>query len=684
MAVDEGKFKLYSKIAPPLEAGDWRFRATQSLSADSENASGDEVDLDENDLKVDAENIHVRIRSPRYVMPPDQILSTYPPANSQGSYGSRLPQVVIKRRTLPWERRLDGAPETTPWLALVLIAEGEAQLDTAVDVADCVTPGVVLDGVTDVAKGNRLVVRKSIIDKVFPTRNDIDLLAHAREVDISDTELMMGDDDGFLAVVISNRLPVPGKDEDGNDVPIKYLACLVNLEGQYNALLERSPDPAPVFMTPFLTQHVAYIEQPVDDDHQVMATAAVRQQVDEVQLEINTLDNPAPRAPNVAGSNSYQIKSGAATGIGANPYGADSEWSLSDAVNVTSADISLQMAQPFRHVREYEAELFDPEYRFPVLLHWSFTTTGDTTFRSLMENLDSRLLGDVGEASAELDGRLPLEVVDSGHVGLNHKTREGDETRSWYRGPLVPHPTLSDSASRIDLAHSSDQLRIVIPDGREDLSLATAFEIGRLLTLSQPSVISSLMRWRQDHYQAARLQSFLQANRSLWEELLGHDLMAVDANRLGPQLGRRLVDAITRNPETFLGNPRPQVTPGRPLEVEGLRGDALSRGLGLNADILRGDLSSVLNKLREFEVPMEELSRKDLGTIGMRESFEADLDNQRVDLVSGTLSNKLIDDVLTGPAFPVTERIRLDANVDVLDRILASPNREQPADEDEQ
>ena len=274
-------------------------------------------------------------------------------------------------------------------------------------------------------------------------------------------------------------------------------------------------------------------------------------------------------------------------------------------------------------------------------------------------------------------------MVDSGHVGLNHKTREGDETRSWYRGPLVPHPTLSDPAKRIDLAHSSDQLRIVIPDGREDLSLATAFEIGRLLTLSQPSVIASLMRWRQDHYQAARLQSFLQANRDLWEELLGPDLMAIDANKLGPKLGRRLVDAIARNPETFLGNPRPHVTPGRPLEIEGLGSEVMSKGLGLSADVFRGDLSSVLNKLRVVEVPMEVLRKKDVGTIGIRESFEADLDNQRIDLVSNTLSNKLIDDVLTGPAFPVTERIRLDANFDVLDRILASPNPEQPVDEDQ-
>ena len=188
--------------------------------------------------------------APRYQLPPDQVLSTFPPAGTQGSYGSRLPQIVIKRRTLPWERGLtlpDGhggqvaVDEKTPWLALVLIAEGEAELRLNQDVAQCVTKGVTLEGAPDVAKGNCLVVRQSVVEKILPSRKDVPMLAHAREVDIHDTELMMGDDDGFLAVVISNRLPVPGLDANGREVPVKYLACLINLEGQFEHLIPEAP-----------------------------------------------------------------------------------------------------------------------------------------------------------------------------------------------------------------------------------------------------------------------------------------------------------------------------------------------------------------------------------------------------------------------------------------------------------
>ena len=677
MAVGEGKFKLYAKLNPPLEAGLWRIRANQKFSAQTAEAS-----LDASSLKVDEENIHLRIRSPRYILPPDQILSTYPPANSFGSYGSRLPQVVIKRRTLPWERRLEGAPANTPWLALVLIAEGEAKLETGVDVENCVTKGVELDGLKEVARGNCLVVRRSVIDKVFPTKNDVDLLAHAREVDIHDTELMMGDDDGFLAVVISNRLPVPGRDENGNDAPIKYLACLVNLEGQYDVLLDRSPDPVPSFVTSFM--YKALLSQPAAtyDDHQVMGTALAPVHSGISPDDLQNLTGPVPMAPGVKGSMSTQFKSGVAATAGAIPYSGSGSWAIKKSKGATSAAVALTMAEPFRIVQNFETLLLDPEYRFPVLLHWSFTTTGDTTFRSLMENLDSRLLGDVGPGQKALSGRLPLEVAESGHVGLGHQTREGDRVRSWYRGPLVPHPTRNSGADRLKLAHSSDQLRVVIPDGREDLSLATAFETGRLLTLSQPSIIASLMRWRQNDYHAARLKSLLLTNKGLWEEVLGVDIDQIDLRHLGPLAGRFFADAVVRRPEKFLGNPMPQVGPGRPLEFNGQPSTVLARGLGLDPALFVGDLTKVFEGLQGIEVPKEVLLTRELGRVDLRETLETDLDRQRVDLVSSTLSNELINEHLTGPAFPVTDRLIREGFNDSLDVILRDRPRDF-TDEDE-
>ena len=252
--IDEGHFQIYSHLTPTLPAGDYRFTTNQELTA-----SGPTGSLGVGDLPVEPLATHVRVTSPRYQLPPDQVLSTYPPANTEGAYGARLPQIVIKRRTLPWERTVDPEGESTvddantPWLALVVLAEGEGELVLNRPVAECVTPGQVLGGQPDVAMGSYLKVRRSVIDSVLPTQRDVPLLAHAREVDINDTEMMMGDDDGFLAVVIGNRLPLSGRDADGREVPTRYLCALINLEGQFGVLRKETPPPPTftIFIPPY-------------------------------------------------------------------------------------------------------------------------------------------------------------------------------------------------------------------------------------------------------------------------------------------------------------------------------------------------------------------------------------------------------------------------------------------------
>ncbi|MGZ8377905.1 MAG: hypothetical protein ACXW0Z_11785 [Gemmatirosa sp.] len=606
MAVGEGKFVLYTRIEPPLEAGDYRLTARQILAA-----SGPEGALDEDDLRIAELPTHFRVRSPRFQLPPDQVLSTYPPANSEGAYGMRLPQVVIKRRTLPWERLLSPTRRGTPWLALVLVAEGEAELKTNEKVADCVSPGVVLDGAPDVEVGHTLVVRRSVVHKIFPTQLDVPLLAHAREVDIHDTELMMGDDDGFLAVVIANRLPLPGKDARGNEAPVKYLACLVNLEGQFERLLERAPEPAPFTLHPFVvaSAHLSVASH----DHLAMGASPIAPPAGvgpfagglAVAGGLAPQSDAASAAAAAALAGATVIAPRTVTHDVVGTTGTRSEWSRADAR--AGSDVYLERARPFARADRLDPSIvLDPTYRFPVLLHWSFTSTGSTTFRTLMENLDSGLLGTLPELPAgtdppRLEGRPPLEIVETGHVGLVHRTRRGDEARIWYRGPFVAHPTVDPPDGRLALAHAADQLRIVVPDGREDLSLAGAFEIGRLMALARPSIVAALLRWRQVHYQSARRQAIWDAQRPFLVALLGTALPERIPVDFGVHLGRALAGAIAARPETFVGDPRPLVDAGRPLAVDASVTEALATGYALPPAALRGDLGTVLGRLRDLK-----------------------------------------------------------------------------------
>lgn len=658
MAVSEGKFALYSRIEPPLPAGDYRLTAEQALSA-----SGPDGPLDAAALPVASLPTHLRVRSPRFVLPPDQVLSTFPPANSTGAYGMRLPQVVIRRRTLPWERELEHAPAATPWLALVVIAEGEAELVTGRPVAECVTPGVELDGVMDSESGNYLKVRRSVINRVFPTRLDVPLLAHAREVDIHDTELMMGDDDGFLAVVIANRLPLPGRNAAGDEVPIKYLACLVNLEGQFRSLLERAPEPSPTVVYPLV--EVA-----------LLANAAVLDQVDMGMVPGGAVARTAPRPKALPGTMAREV-SADTTATRAPSAVRESGWSVPVA---TSAEIYAEMARPFARtdIGSRITGVFDPEFHFPVLLHWSFTSAGNTTFRALMEGLDSGLLGTLDSRPVVpiRDGvrvipprtAPPLEVVETGHAGLVHRTRRGDEVRVWYRGPFAPHPTEDPPEGRLALAHASDQLRVIIPDGREDLSLSSAFEIGRLLALSRPSMVAALLRWRQTQYQVARREA-------VWEGVSGF-LAALDMElaaigpMLGLGLGRRLTKEIVARSETFLGNPRPLADPGRRLDIAGNPMTALAAGFALPQTMLRGGLAGITERLRAADVPLRadllERVTTTAPTAQLRETLSLSLDRQLTRLASDTLAPVLTDRIDFGGVV----RKRKAPRADALDRLL--------------
>ena len=595
----KGHFILHSNVLPAITAGAYELVSRQT---------GLPFDVAE-------ERTHVTVSSPRYTMPVDQILSTFPPANAEGAFGDRLPQIVLKRRTLPWERNPAGqaAASPKPWLALVVVAEGEAQLSTPTPVADCVTSGVTLldPADRDVDQGLYLAVTQTVLRKIFPTEEDLALLTHVREVDVTDTELAGGDDDGWLAVVLANRLPVA---EPGTGKAVRYMACLVNVEGQ----LDRLPPPEPPddHFTFELAQDwrmLAKVEpgQVVEADRWAMgAINGVATRVMSQGATPATPGDAAPMAPGaraaVAGAGYSQMHMrSSVTGQAMDGSSAIREsavgrqWAGKTAKqNVTSGVdpdatrlVRDRMASGFRLPIEYYAT--EPVYRFPVLAHWSFTTSGDQTFETLMRDLDVGLVGTVERADAEgvasgsesapqpaPAARPPAEVVETGHIGLDHRTRRGDATRAWYRGPLVPFPCARDSepgGGTSPLAHDADQLRRVVPDGREDLSLAAAFEIGRLLALSQLSVVSALLRFRGEQFGVARALELM--NAAGVKGLPNAGAQLVDLGRL---VSTRLIGELAVKPERYVGPRRPVADPGRALKVKGALDEVVAEGLGLD------------------------------------------------------------------------------------------------------
>ena len=663
--VQPGFFVLHPAVLPPLPAG------TYTLHGEIEDIpAGPVAPLDST----------ITVSSPRWTMPPDQILSTFPPANSEGAYRATLPQIVLKRRTLPWERKVD-ANERIPWLALVVVAEGEGSLSAESPVEQCITEftKVPQPADRDVATSVYLSVTQTVVNGIFPCKEDLELLAHVREVDLSDSELADGDDDGFLAVVVANRLPQPGFDPRVGHIPRKYLACLVNLETQLPVLPPPTPDNVLVFefdsqalvqdLRPMAQQYVANPDAFAMGSSTSAPFVAQRDVRDRAARPTDVTDAYIGAAESVE-TVSHAVHTA-------------SSWSPSPA-QIEQAAVSYAATDAAKLVRDAMAGswrlpvgaiTFEPVYRFPVLAHWSFTVTADGTFEQYMQNLDVGLLGTLhGDKPAQPaptttagpppDVRPAPELAETGHVGLDHLTRRGDQVRAWFRGPAAPHPTVREQAptsgpqkGRLPFAHTSDQLRVVVPDGREDVSYAAAYEIGRLLALSQSALVTALMRWRQEQFGAQRA-ALLAALAAHPVGFLDDTLFEHRTPGLGALVGRHIVLGAAKKTDAVFASSRPLVDPGRPLDfLDGNLDQVIAAGLGLDFEALQRNAKrlGIVGALVRTAVQVGAQPDPALGGPAFA-GLQADLDRQVGALVAqsgrtgiGGAAADALDDLLADP-----------------------------------
>lgn len=499
---------VHDRMEPPLVAGDYEVRARQTVGgAPTLGTVPDDVR-------------HVRVTGPRYRLPPTEILSTFPPAGADGPFVTRLAQVALRRRTLPWERA-DGP--SRPWMALVLLADGEGTYLPSVPVADAVTTGVRLtghnpDGPTCAA----IEVTQRVVREVFPSRQELALTCHVRQVPLDDTELAQGDEDGWVAVVLGTRLPRPR---------MRYRACLISLEGQWSAL----PDDPPV------EEGIEKLKV-YDKVSDRTIAAARRPRTDGVSLAVGSARAGAAGiarehadVPERAGRETRldrEIVDHAVPPAGSGHTAPDAWGALSPGgpagAGLTAATDTGYLTAGFGSVvLDVDLHVYDPGaplLRFPVLASWEFRCDGDKDFAALVQELDVGMLGTV-KPPASPAATAP-EVSDTGHVVLDGADRNGDAARSWYRGPLVPRAVDRRSPQAV---HVADQLRRVAEDGRLELGEAAAFELGRLLALSSPSAVAALREWRRLGF--TRRRAVRLGEHSVLADLLGDWKVALGEDR---------------------------------------------------------------------------------------------------------------------------------------------------------
>ena len=206
-----GSLQLYDSVIPSVRAGDYRVTSTVAFG------TGAAPTVHRDFISVGGSPLHLSAT---------EVLSCHPPANASGAFAQELPHVVLSRRTLPWERPgPDG--KSPPWLALLVFADGEVTFGSGTLAAELpglsTTLGVADDAPVDVVT----VTDPSVLAAVLPTDSELALLSHVRRVNTADTALDLDDDDGWLAVVVANRLPLAS-----DAGPVRYHACLVSLESR--------------------------------------------------------------------------------------------------------------------------------------------------------------------------------------------------------------------------------------------------------------------------------------------------------------------------------------------------------------------------------------------------------------------------------------------------------------------
>lgn len=204
---------------PPLKADEYTVTVAQTTNTAAPNQFG--------------ASCRFAVAGERFSFAAGEIDSLFPPDLSNGEYDGVLPSVVLRRRTLPWERYLDPGNSELPWLAVVLFNGDQLPAAHGAVASDLITlkqPITVLgnDQLTGVGTlpadtfsypamnplgyGETPDQACSVIDidvavynNIMPSLADMRYLAHVRQVDTIDT-VKNGGTDTVFSVVLGNRI----------------------------------------------------------------------------------------------------------------------------------------------------------------------------------------------------------------------------------------------------------------------------------------------------------------------------------------------------------------------------------------------------------------------------------------------------------------------------------------------
>ena len=200
--------------------------------------------------------------------------------------------------------------------------------------------------------------------------------------------------------------------------------------------------------------------------------------------------------------------------------------------------------------------------RLAVLSSWSFHCCEAFAFKASMNKLSVQLLRVPWQGDGARSGNLtPAEqqvrrAWELGYTALNHSTRLGEKTASWYRGPLVPLYLSKETKYRF-LPAADAALRYSPLDGMMDVTYAAAFQLGRLLALQDRHFATALYAHRNsvrrqinDVLGRKRLGELLGSAGNAESDIMGSYVQAMGGSQT-PQSGKETWATFPSNGDAF-------------------------------------------------------------------------------------------------------------------------------------
>lgn len=187
----------------------------------------------------------VEVRGQRFTLCLEDILGVSPAPGMVGNYETVLPQVMLKRKTLPWERSIHPsgltavresgkAKKENPWLYVFLLAGDEIVEVQTKTVKEAIVPpkDIFFPHLTlEEDEGEEIVsyidVDAGLFETIFPGEKELCYLAHARKKAEQNRIKAVKNEtqEDWYSVVMGNRLP------QGNAQGMANCAYLVSVEG---------------------------------------------------------------------------------------------------------------------------------------------------------------------------------------------------------------------------------------------------------------------------------------------------------------------------------------------------------------------------------------------------------------------------------------------------------------------